>query len=229
MGSGRLSSRPNLVAVLAFHSRHGVCELGHKAFRTPSSFAKGFVIPIWTLHGEGKNVGPGEVVAPGERLGRGRTVDWWLQERSPVTSVRRRPLSSVSPFLSCWFSATPSCGPSTPSPVHSRTPATVCFRYRQRGGRLPHDDARREHRCHGGPQACSTAAYMIARRHRARHHRRDRDVPPSAGSWGPGTLNRTGRSPAGGRAQHRGRMRQMTKGNSPWRSSRDAKLNVCQV
>ncbi|MFE4500855.1 uracil-xanthine permease family protein [Rhodococcus sp. NPDC056743] len=31
-------------------------------------------MPIWTLHGDGKNIAPGEVVAPGERLSWGRTI-----------------------------------------------------------------------------------------------------------------------------------------------------------
>ncbi|MDV8006031.1 uracil-xanthine permease family protein [Rhodococcus sp. IEGM 1318] len=31
-------------------------------------------MPIWTLHGDGKNIGPGEVVAPGERLSWARTI-----------------------------------------------------------------------------------------------------------------------------------------------------------
>ncbi|NIL74851.1 MULTISPECIES: solute carrier family 23 protein [Rhodococcus] len=31
-------------------------------------------MPIWTLHGDGKTVAPGEVVAPGERLSWGRTI-----------------------------------------------------------------------------------------------------------------------------------------------------------
>ncbi len=31
-------------------------------------------MPIWTLHGDGKNIGAGEVVAPGERLSWARTI-----------------------------------------------------------------------------------------------------------------------------------------------------------
>lgn len=31
-------------------------------------------MPIWTLHGDGKTIAPGEVVAPSERLSWGRTI-----------------------------------------------------------------------------------------------------------------------------------------------------------
>jgi uracil-xanthine permease len=36
-------------------------------------------MPIWTLHGNGKTLGPGEVVSPGERLTWGRTVSIGMQ------------------------------------------------------------------------------------------------------------------------------------------------------
>ena len=50
------------------------CELEHTQRSDTFLCTKGPIMPIWTLHGDGKNIKPGEVVAPGERLSCGRTI-----------------------------------------------------------------------------------------------------------------------------------------------------------